>query len=42
MYQGYPEFCCHVDEVGVAASIWNFFRAATLLPTEFTYPAFYS
>ena len=42
IYQGYPEFYGHVDEVGVAASIWNFFRAATLLPTEFTYPAFYS
>ena len=40
--QGYPEFYGHVDEVGVAASIWNFFRASTLLPTEFTYPAFYS
>jgi len=40
--QGYPEMYGHVDEVGVAASIWNFFRSATLLPTEFTYPAFYS
>lgn len=40
--QGYPEFYGHVDEVGVAASIWNFFRSGTLLPTEFTYPAFYS
>ena len=40
--QGYPEMYGHVDEVGVAASIWNFFRAKTLLPTEFTYPAFYS
>ena len=40
--QGYPDFYGHVDEVGVAASIWNFFRAATLLPTEFTYPALYS
>jgi 4-amino-4-deoxy-L-arabinose transferase-like glycosyltransferase len=40
--QGYPEFYGHVDELGVAASIWNFFRAGTLLPTEFTYPAFYS
>lgn len=40
--QGYPEFYGHVDEIGVAASIWNFFRAGTLLPTEFTYPAFYS
>lgn len=40
--QGYPEFYGHVDEIGVAASIWNFFRASTLLPTEFTYPAFYS
>ena len=40
--QGYPDFYGHVDEIGVAASIWNFFRAATLLPTEFTYPAFYS
>jgi len=42
MGQGYPEFYGHVDEIGVAASIWNFFRAGTLLPTEFTYPAFYS
>ena len=40
--QGYPQFYGHVDEVGVAASIWNFFRSATLLPTEFTYPACYS
>ena len=40
--QGYPDFYGHVDEIGVAASIWNFFRGATLLPTEFTYPAFYS
>ena len=40
--QGYPDFYGHVDEVGVAASIWNFFRSRTLLPTEFTYPAFYS
>jgi len=40
--QGYPEFYGHVDEIGVAASIWNFFRAGTLMPTEFTYPAFYS
>ena len=40
--QGYPNFYGHVDEVGVAASIWNFFRAGTLLPTEFTYPALYS
>ncbi|MFT5087665.1 MAG: 4-amino-4-deoxy-L-arabinose transferase-like glycosyltransferase [Candidatus Latescibacterota bacterium] len=40
--QGYPEMYGHVDEVGVAASIWNFFRAETLLPTEFTYPALYS
>lgn len=40
--QGYPDMYGHVDEVGVAASIWNFFRAETLLPTEFTYPAFYS
>lgn len=36
--QGYPEFYGHVDEIGVAASIWNFFRAGTLLPTEFTIP----
>ncbi len=42
MGQGYPEFYGHVDEIGVAASIWNFFRAGTLLPTEFTYPTFYS
>ncbi len=40
--QGYPAMYGHVDEVGVAASIWNFFRAETLLPTEFTYPAFFS
>ena len=40
--QGYPGFYGHVDEIGVAASIWNFFRAATLQPTEFTYPVFYS
>jgi 4-amino-4-deoxy-L-arabinose transferase-like glycosyltransferase len=40
--QGYPEFYGHVDEVGVAASVWNFYRSATLMPTEFTYPAFYS
>ncbi len=40
--QGYPQFYGHVDEVGVAASVWNFYRSATLLPTEFTYPAFYS
>ena len=40
--QGYPDFYGHVDEIGVAASVWNYFRAATLLPTEFTYPAFYS
>jgi len=40
--QGYPQFYGHVDEVGVAASIWNFFRSSTLLPTEFTYPACYS
>ena len=40
--QGYPDFYGHVDEVGVAASVWNFYRSATLLPTEFTYPAFYS
>lgn len=40
--QGYPEFYGHVDEIGVAASIWNFFRSGTLQPTEFTYPAFYS
>ena len=25
--QGYPDFYGHVDEIGVAASIWNFFRA---------------
>ena len=40
--QGYPDYYGHVDEIGVAASIWNFFRAATLEPTEFTYPGFYS
>jgi len=40
--QGAPDFYGHVDEIGVAASIWNFFRAGTLRPTEFTYPAFYS
>jgi hypothetical protein len=40
--QGYPEFYGHVDEIGVAASIWNFFRSATLEPTEFTYPALFS
>ena len=40
--QGYPDFYGHVDEVGVAASIWNFFRSGTLRPTEFTYPALYS
>lgn len=39
--QGYPDFYGHVDEIGVAASIWNFFRAATFEPTEFTYPALY-
>lgn len=42
MGQGYPDFYGHVDEVGVAASIWNFFRNATLEPTEFTYPALFS
>ena len=26
----------------MAASVWNYFRAWTLLPTEFTYPALYS
>jgi hypothetical protein len=41
MAQGYPDFYGHVDEIGVAASVWNFFRAATLQPTEFTYPALY-
>ncbi len=41
MKQGYPDFYGHVDEIGVAASIWNFFREATLHPTEFTYPAFF-
>ena len=40
--QGYPDFYGHVDEIGVAASIWNFFRSGTLEPTEFTYPALYS
>ena len=40
--QGYPEFYGDVDEIGVAASIWSFFRAGTLRPTEFTYPGFYS
>lgn len=40
--QGYPEFYGHVDEIGVAASIWGFFRNGSLEPTEFTYPAFYS
>ena len=40
--QGAPDFYGHVDEIGVAASIWNFFREGTLRPTEFTYPAFYS
>jgi len=40
--QGYPDFYGHVDEIGVAASVWNYFRAWTLLPTEFTYPALYS
>jgi hypothetical protein len=39
--QGYPEFYGHVDEIGVAASIWNFFREGTFEPTEFTYPALY-
>ena len=39
--QGYPDFYGHVDEIGVAASIWNFFRAATFEPTEFTYTALY-
>ena len=39
--QGYPDFYGHVDEIGVAASIWNFFREGTLRPTEFTYPALY-
>ncbi len=42
LLQGYPDFYGHVDEIGVAASIWNFFREATLRPTEFTYPALYS
>ena len=40
--QGYPDLYGHVDEVGVAASIWNFFRSGTLRPTEFTYPDLYS
>lgn len=40
--QGYPEFYGHVDEIGVAASVWHFFREGTLRPTEFTYPALYS
>ena len=40
--QGYPDFYGHVDEIGVAASIWNFFRDVSLRPTEFTYPALYS
>ena len=40
--QGYPGYYGHVDEIGVMASVWNFFRSATLLPTEFTYPALYS
>jgi hypothetical protein len=40
--QGYPDFYGHVDEIGVAASVWNYFRVWTLQPTEFTYPAFYS
>ena len=39
--QGYPDLYGHVDEIGVAASIWNFFRNHTLLPTEFTYPPFF-
>jgi len=42
LQQGAPDFYGHVDEIGVAASIWNFFREGTLRPTEFTYPAFYS
>ncbi len=42
LQQGYPDLYGHVDEVGVAASIWNFFRAGTLRPTEFTYPDLYS
>ncbi|MFH1569760.1 MAG: glycosyltransferase family 39 protein, partial [Gemmatimonadota bacterium] len=42
LYQGYPELYGHVDETGVAASVWNFFRAGTLRPTEFTYPALFS
>ena len=40
--QGYPDFYGHVDEIGVAGSVWNYFRAWTLRPTEFTYPALYS
>ena len=39
--QGYPDFYGHVDEIGVSASIWNFFREGTLRPTEFTYPALF-
>ena len=35
MWQGYPEFYGPVDETGVAASMWNFFREGTLRPTEF-------
>jgi len=42
LQQGYPDLYGHVDEVGVAASIWNFFRSGTLRPTEFTYPDLYS
>ena len=42
MGQGYPDLYGHVDEVGVAASIWNFFRSGTLRPTEFNYPDLYS
>lgn len=42
LQQGYPDFYGHVDEVGVTASIWNFFRSGTLRPTEFTYPDLYS
>jgi len=40
--QGYPDFYGHVDEIGVAASVWNYFRVWTLQSSEFTYPAFYS
>ncbi len=40
--QGYPDFYGQVDEIGVAASVWNYFRVWTLQPSEFTYPAFYS